>query len=154
MVMLTTVSELLLLAWGCWLSFGLVIVRVVLVELRFFIDIEFFISSYNIEPIWYQWLAYTCRRSHRRRVSRGFWYNSQELHVRANYVSLNFFASDSFDRNLDTGFIVLQHDLFVQTVELATGYTLPLAMSSTSPKLTVSVLHMANKPYIYIYIAF
>lgn len=39
--------------------------------------------------------------------------------------------------HLDTGFIVLEHDLFVQTVELATGYTLPAALSSTNPKLTL-----------------
>lgn len=30
---------------------------------------------------------------------------------------------------LDTGFIVLQHDLFEQTVDLATGYSIPAALS-------------------------
>ena len=37
---------------------------------------------------------------------------------------------------IDTGFIVLQHDLFVQTVDLAVGYTLQAALSHTPP-LTV-----------------
>jgi hypothetical protein len=38
---------------------------------------------------------------------------------------------------LNTGFIVLEHDLYAQTVDLAIGYTLPAAMTFT-PALTVS----------------
>jgi hypothetical protein len=36
-----------------------------------------------------------------------------------------------------TGFIVLEHDLYEQTVELATGYILPDALARTSPKLNI-----------------
>jgi len=37
---------------------------------------------------------------------------------------------------LNTGFIVLEHDLFQQTVEIATGYLLPDAISRTIPSST------------------
>jgi hypothetical protein len=37
---------------------------------------------------------------------------------------------------LSTGFIVLEHDLFQQSVEIATGYILPDALART-PKLTL-----------------
>jgi hypothetical protein len=37
---------------------------------------------------------------------------------------------------ISTGFIVLEHDLFQQTVEIATGYILPDALAFT-PKLTI-----------------
>jgi hypothetical protein len=37
---------------------------------------------------------------------------------------------------LDTGFIVLEHDIFEQTVEVATGYILPDAQAR-SPKLDI-----------------
>lgn len=37
---------------------------------------------------------------------------------------------------LTTGFIVLEHDLFQQSVEIATGYILPDALART-PKLTL-----------------
>jgi hypothetical protein len=37
---------------------------------------------------------------------------------------------------LDTGFIVLEHDLFQQTVEIATGYILPDALAF-KPALTI-----------------
>lgn len=38
--------------------------------------------------------------------------------------------------SLNTGFIVLEHDLFQQSVEIATGYILPDALART-PKLTL-----------------
>lgn len=41
---------------------------------------------------------------------------------------------------LSTGFIVLEHDLYAQTVDLAIGYTLPAA-ESFNPPLTVSLVH-------------
>ena len=34
---------------------------------------------------------------------------------------------------LDTGFIVLQHDLYQSTVDLAVGYVLPMALNQSSP---------------------
>lgn len=45
---------------------------------------------------------------------------------------------------IDTGFIVLQHDLFPQTVDLATGYTLQAAMSFT-PALTLKPIGQCSK---------
>ncbi|OAX43962.1 hypothetical protein K503DRAFT_707420 [Rhizopogon vinicolor AM-OR11-026] len=47
---------------------------------------------------------------------------------------------------LNTGFVVLEHDLYAQTVDLAIGYTLPAAMNFT-PKLTLdSIGHCNNIP--------
>jgi hypothetical protein len=37
----------------------------------------------------------------------------------------------------DTGFIVLEHDLWEQTVEVATGYILPDALAHTNPKFNI-----------------
>jgi hypothetical protein len=34
---------------------------------------------------------------------------------------------------IDTGFIVLEHDLYQQTVDLAVGYVLPMALNASSP---------------------
>ncbi|KAF9653920.1 hypothetical protein BDM02DRAFT_3216331 [Thelephora ganbajun] len=48
---------------------------------------------------------------------------------------------------LNTGFIVLEHDLFQQSVEIATGYILPDALARTSPKLTLQpVITCLNQP--------
>ena len=48
--------------------------------------------------------------------------------------------------NLTTGFIVLAHDLYQQSVDLAVGYILPDAIASTNPKFNimsiVECLHM------------
>lgn len=47
---------------------------------------------------------------------------------------------------LDTGFIVLEHDLYPQTVDLAIGYTLPAAMNF-NPHLTMdSIGHCSHIP--------
>ncbi|KAL7411029.1 hypothetical protein BDY24DRAFT_145784 [Mrakia frigida] len=40
-------------------------------------------------------------------------------------------------KELDTGFICLEHDLYQQSVDLAVGYILPSVMNSTSPALTL-----------------
>ncbi|EGN96678.1 carbohydrate esterase family 4 protein [Serpula lacrymans var. lacrymans S7.3] len=45
---------------------------------------------------------------------------------------------------IDTGFVVLQHDLYASTVDLAVGYTLPLAMSF-NPHLTLEPIGQCNK---------
>lgn len=48
--------------------------------------------------------------------------------------------------SIDTGFIVLEHDLFAQTVDLATGYILPAALAF-QPKLDIKpVISCLNKP--------
>ncbi|KAI6117469.1 carbohydrate esterase family 4 protein [Pisolithus croceorrhizus] len=44
---------------------------------------------------------------------------------------------------LDTGFIVLEHDLYPQTVDLAIGYTLPAALNFT-PHLTMDSIGHCN----------
>ena len=47
---------------------------------------------------------------------------------------------------LDTGFIVLEHDLFQQTVEMATGYILPDALARV-PRLNITpVVSCLNMP--------
>ena len=47
---------------------------------------------------------------------------------------------------LDTGFIVLEHDLFQQTVQLACGYILPDALARV-PKLNITpVITCLNLP--------
>ena len=47
---------------------------------------------------------------------------------------------------LNTGFIVLEHDLFQQSVEIATGYILPDALART-PKLTLQpIITCLGKP--------
>lgn len=48
---------------------------------------------------------------------------------------------------IPTGFIVLEHDLLVQMVDLATGYILPNALAFT-PKLTIEpVIQCLHKPF-------
>ncbi|KAG2132817.1 carbohydrate esterase family 4 protein [Suillus clintonianus] len=44
---------------------------------------------------------------------------------------------------LNTGFVVLEHDLYAQTVDLAIGYTLPAAMNYT-PALTLDSIGHCN----------
>ncbi|KAG2157813.1 carbohydrate esterase family 4 protein [Suillus bovinus] len=44
---------------------------------------------------------------------------------------------------LNTGFVVLEHDLYAQTVDLAIGYTLPAAMNFT-PTLTLDSIGHCN----------
>jgi hypothetical protein len=47
---------------------------------------------------------------------------------------------------LGTGFIVLEHDLFEQSVDIATGYILPDAMAH-QPKFNIKpVINCLNKP--------
>lgn len=47
---------------------------------------------------------------------------------------------------LNTGFIVLEHDLFQQTVDLATGYILPQALAQ-KPALTLQpIIECLGKP--------
>jgi hypothetical protein len=46
----------------------------------------------------------------------------------------------------DSGFIVLEHDLFEETVELATGYILPDALAHQPPIKIQPVIQCLNKP--------
>lgn len=47
-----------------------------------------------------------------------------------------------FSSELNTGFIVLEHDLYQQTVDLAVGYTLPYAQSRNPPFRVRSSSHL------------
>ena len=47
---------------------------------------------------------------------------------------------------MNTGFIVLEHDLFQQTVEVATGYILPDALAR-QPQLSITTVNSClNRP--------
>jgi len=49
--------------------------------------------------------------------------------------------------SLNTGFIVLEHDLFQQTVQIATGYILPAALAEKNPPFNIKpVISCLNKP--------
>ena len=48
---------------------------------------------------------------------------------------------------IDTGFIVLEHDLFQQTVDIATGYILPAALANNPPLNIKPVISCLNKPF-------
>ncbi|EMD41637.1 carbohydrate esterase family 4 protein [Gelatoporia subvermispora B] len=47
---------------------------------------------------------------------------------------------------IDTGFIVLEHDLFAQSVDLATGYILPQALARNPPLKIMPIVECLNKP--------
>lgn len=48
---------------------------------------------------------------------------------------------------LSTGFIVLAHDLYQQSVDLAVGYILPDAIASTNPKFNImSIIDCLHMP--------
>ncbi|PSR80727.1 hypothetical protein PHLCEN_2v6643 [Hermanssonia centrifuga] len=47
---------------------------------------------------------------------------------------------------IDTGFIVLEHDLFAQTVDIATGYILPAALANKPSFNIKPVISCLNKP--------
>jgi len=47
---------------------------------------------------------------------------------------------------INTGFIVLEHDLFQQTVDVAAGYILPDALAHNPPLTIKSVVKCLNKP--------
>jgi hypothetical protein len=60
---------------------------------------------------------------------------------------------ESFDtilqtaNTLNTGFIVLAHDLYQQTVELATGYILPSALAARNPSFNLMpIITCQHKP--------
>jgi hypothetical protein len=48
--------------------------------------------------------------------------------------------------SLNTGFIVLEHDLFQQAVDVATGYVLPDALAHQPPFKIEPVISCLNKP--------
>ncbi|TCD70644.1 chitin deacetylase [Steccherinum ochraceum] len=48
---------------------------------------------------------------------------------------------------INTGFIVLEHDLFIQTVEIATGYILPAALANNPPLKIQPVITCMHKDF-------
>ncbi|GFZ47108.1 Chitin deacetylase [Saitozyma sp. JCM 24511] len=52
---------------------------------------------------------------------------------------------DTYAPQLDTGFIVLEHDLYQQTVDLAVGYVLPMALASGKFQLK-SIISCLGRP--------
>lgn len=69
--------------------------------------------------------------------------------VSSSQVISNFNQIMGNATSIDTGFIVLEHDLFEQTVQLATGYILPEALAhqpafKLQPVITCQGMPMAN----------
>jgi hypothetical protein len=52
----------------------------------------------------------------------------------------------SLAANMSTGFILLSHDLYQETVDLAVGYMLPEALAEGSPYTLKSIIECQNKP--------
>jgi hypothetical protein len=63
-------------------------------------------------------------------------FRSQRIHALHRYLSRRYARWPQLT-DARAGFIVLEHDLFEQTVELATGYILPDALARTNPKLDI-----------------
>jgi hypothetical protein len=68
-------------------------------------------------------------------------------HVLANW---NFISANA--SLLDTGFILLEHDLFEQSVGIATGYILPDALAHQPPFKIEPVINCLNKPLNFAYL--
>ena len=69
--------------------------------------------------------------------------------ISSSEVIANWNAIMANSTQIDTGFIVLEHDLFEQTVELATVYILPEALAhqpafKLQPVITCQGMPMAN----------
>ncbi|KZS96178.1 glycoside hydrolase/deacetylase [Sistotremastrum niveocremeum HHB9708] len=66
--------------------------------------------------------------------------------VSASQVLNNFEQIMQTAPQLNTGFIVLEHDLFQQTVDLATGYILPQALAQQPPLTLQPIIECLGKP--------
>jgi peptidoglycan/xylan/chitin deacetylase (PgdA/CDA1 family) len=66
--------------------------------------------------------------------------------VTAQQVIQNFENIVASAAQIDTGFIVLEHDLYEVTVELATGYILPDALANNPPFNMTPVISCLNMP--------
>lgn len=64
--------------------------------------------------------------------------------ISSSQVISNFNAIMNNATQIQTGFIVLEHDLFEQTVDLAIGYILPEAMAH-NPKFTLEPVITCQK---------
>lgn len=67
--------------------------------------------------------------------------------VSASGVIASFISILNQAPSLSTGFIVLAHDLYQQSVDLAVGYILPDAIASTNPKFNItSIVSCLHQP--------
>ncbi|KIO33984.1 carbohydrate esterase family 4 protein [Tulasnella calospora MUT 4182] len=78
-------------------------------------------------------------------------FDTDDWHVPSGFSP--YAVIQSFDQilatasTLNTGFIVLAHDLYQQTVDLAAGYILPDALARTNPKFSLmSIIECQHKP--------
>ncbi|KAJ7169486.1 glycoside hydrolase/deacetylase [Mycena filopes] len=64
----------------------------------------------------------------------------------ASHVLQNWDFISANASTINTGFILLEHDLFQQSVDIATGYILPDALAHQPPFKIVPVIECMNKP--------
>jgi hypothetical protein len=64
----------------------------------------------------------------------------------ASHVLQNWDFIEANASLIDTGFILLEHDLFQQSVDIATGYILPDALAHQPPFKIEPVINCLNKP--------
>jgi len=64
-------------------------------------------------------------------------------HVLQNW---DFIEANATSANFSTGFILLEHDLFQQSVDIATGYILPDALAHQPPFKIEPVIQCLNQP--------
>jgi peptidoglycan/xylan/chitin deacetylase (PgdA/CDA1 family) len=78
-------------------------------------------------------------------------FDTDDWHIAAGTVSsqqvlANFNGILNLAPNLNTGFIVLSHDLYQQSVDLAIGYYLPDALARNPPFKLEPIITCLNKP--------
>lgn len=91
------------------------------------------------------------------RLSPQVTFNTDDFDIHSGLVTVEEVLGNWKDilsnvSTLDHGFIVLEHDLFQQTVEVATGYILPDALAHKPPFTIEPVISCLRKPLAYAYI--
>lgn len=91
------------------------------------------------------------------RISTTATFDTGDFNINAGTISSsqvisNFNQIMGNATTIDTGFIVLEHDLFEQTVQLATGYVLPIALAHQPPFKLEPVITCLNQPMANAYI--
>jgi hypothetical protein len=85
-------------------------------------------------------------------------FDTDDWHIASGQVSASgvlaaFTSILNLAPMLNTGFIVLEHDLYQQSVDLAVGYILPDAIASTNPKFNImSIIECQKMPLANAYI--
>jgi len=85
------------------------------------------------------------------RLSPTSTFDTQDYDVAGDLVSPsevlgNFSVIAKNATTMDTGFILIEHDLFQQTVDIATGYILPDALAYQPPFTIKTVVECLNMP--------